>query len=74
MNGISPQNTSRTVWEVVYAPLSILLLVAACLLVGLFTGDLPFGVAGFLIVVAPPGWELWQAFKVKGFSHEDVAS
>ena len=66
---------SRTVWDVVYAPLSILLLVVACLLVALFTGarDLPFGPVGFLLVVAIPGWELWQAFREKRFSHDDVA-
>jgi hypothetical protein len=66
---------SRTVWDVVYAPLSILLLVAACLLMALFTGarDLPFGIVGFLILVALPSWELRQAFREKRFTHNDVA-
>ena len=65
---------SRTVWDVVYAPISILLLVVACLLVALFTpsGELPFGLVGFLFLTAIPGWEMWQAFREKRFIHNDA--
>jgi hypothetical protein len=66
---------SRTVWDVVYAPLSILLLVVACLVVALVTGarDLPFHPVGFVLLVSIAGWELRRAFREKKFSDDNVA-
>ena len=66
---------NRTVWDVVYAPLSILLLVVAYLAVALLTAapDLPSNLIGSLILVALSSWELRQAFRKKRFTNNDVA-
>jgi hypothetical protein len=63
----------RTVLDVVWVPLSILLLVAACLVVALLTGasDLPAHPIMLMLLSASAGWELHRAFREKLFKQDD---
>ena len=63
---------SRSVWDVVRAPLSILLLVVACLAVGLITNaeDLPNHPVVILLLLAFAGRELHTAFREKTFTQD----
>jgi hypothetical protein len=64
---------SPTVWGVVYAPVSVLLLIVACLVIACVTsaGDLPVGPVGIILVFAWVGWELHRTFREKPFRQDD---